>query len=391
LITAHQSLSIRYYPLDIDNLSTTQSVFGSSSSNQEIKLNQTTTTLKNGKLKLPFLSYNRQLTKKQTHQSPIISLSVSPPLPGSSHAIDEHGNEVENTLFASGSADGVVKVWDTKGGFVTHVFKGHGGGVSAIGWRFLQPLLGESIDTRGGDHHNDDNSGGYKNANVQASSSSSSSTEGKVMQLITGSVDSRVRIFDLLDVSHRSANGGKPEFILEGHVSVVRGIDVNRTFDDGDLAEQEEEGRWMVTAGRDRVVLLWDFGSRLGSTNRPSSSSRSQGVQGKKWEKEPIVLPPKTIQTTLTNETIESVGLVDPSVFSSSGVKLGKGKRGLVAFTGGEKGVVKLWDVQRGKELGRMDGPGGRKGEDHDDDEGVVDGDDEDDEDAEERGIRDVL
>ena len=82
--------------------------------NQENKLSNTITTLKNGKLKLPFLSYNRQLTKKQTHQAPIISLSVSPPLPTSSHAVDENGNEIENTLFASGSADGVVKVWIPK-------------------------------------------------------------------------------------------------------------------------------------------------------------------------------------------------------------------------------------------------------------------------------------
>lgn len=334
--------------------------------NQENKLSNTITTLKNGKLKLPFLSYNRQLTKKQTHQAPIISLSVSPPLPTSSHAVDENGNEIENTLFASGSADGVVKVWDTKGGFVTHVFKGHGGGVSAIGWRFLQPLLGDQFEAREGED------GGYKNANVQASSSN----EGKVMQLITGSVDARVRIFDLLDSSHRSGGGGKPQFILEGHVSVVRGIDVNHTFNYGDDTE-EEEGRWMVTAGRDRVVLLWDFGSRLQASGKDSSRSR----KGK------AVVPPKTIQTTLTNETIESVGMVDPSMVL--GKQAGNAKRGLVIYTGGEKGIVKLWDAMRGRELGKMDGPEGRKGDEEEDAEDMEEEDDN--EDAEERGVREVL
>ena len=363
LITAHQSLSIRYYPLDVQTISTTQA--SGSSSNQENKLNNTITTLKNGKLRLPFLSYTRQLTKKQTHQAPIISLSVSPPLPTSSHAVDENGNEIENTLFATGSADGVVKVWDTKGGFVTHVFKGHGGGVSAIGWRFLQPLLGDQSEDREVEDR------GYKNANVQMSSSN----EGKVMQLITGSVDARVRIFDLLDSSHRSGSGGKPQYILEGHVSVVRGIDVNHTFSYGDDTE-EEEGRWMVTAGRDRVVLLWDFGSRVEASGKESRSSR----KGK------TIVPPRTIQTTLTNETIESVGMVDPSVVN--GKQAGNAKRGIVIYTGGEKGIVKLWDAMRGRELGKMDGPGGRKGDDEEDED--MEEEDNDD-DAEERGVREVL
>ena len=37
-----------------------------------------------------------------------------------------------STYLASGSADGVVKVWDIVRGHVTHVFKGHGGVVSAL-------------------------------------------------------------------------------------------------------------------------------------------------------------------------------------------------------------------------------------------------------------------
>ena len=38
------------------------------------------------------------------------------------------------TLFASGSRDGTVKVWDTKGGYMTHQWGGIAGGISMIGW-----------------------------------------------------------------------------------------------------------------------------------------------------------------------------------------------------------------------------------------------------------------
>ncbi|KZP28864.1 WD40 repeat-like protein [Athelia psychrophila] len=70
-----------------------------------------------------------------------------------------------STYLASGSADGVVKVWDIVRGFVTHVFKGHGGVVSALTFNYPRdPSL------------------------VNQTSK---------MQLITGSVDTRIRIFDL--------------------------------------------------------------------------------------------------------------------------------------------------------------------------------------------------
>src|ERR1700753_4103129 len=36
------------------------------------------------------------------------------------------------TLLATGGEDGIVKVWDIKGGFVTHTFHGHSGLISAL-------------------------------------------------------------------------------------------------------------------------------------------------------------------------------------------------------------------------------------------------------------------
>lgn len=126
------------------------------------------------------------------------------------------------------------------------------------------------------------------------------------MQLITGSVDTRVRIYDLLDPAAK----GRPKHVLEGHVSVVRGLDVSN--------DDQGIGRWLVTAGRDRVVLVWDLSEKK----------------------------PKVVQTLLTSESLETVGLI-PRL---------DGVDGLACFTGGEKGQVRLWDVLRGKQVAVVPG-----------------------------------
>lgn len=388
LLTAHQSLSVRYYPLP------SESEYKATLLSQSLASAPLT---KNGRPKLPFLTYTRQLTRNQTHQSPILTLSISPPIPSASsssssfssaeidtrgYTYDEAGNLVENSLFATGSADGVVKVWDTKGGFVTHVFKGHGGGVSALGWRFLH---GANDRTSDGAPTTE-----YMNVNVRKNVTVPE-RGGRVMQLLTGSIDSRVRVFDLLDPSHRGGNGGKPQFVLEGHVSVVRGISVNsfasHEADQDDEVSMGEQGRWMVTAGRDRVVLLWDFGPRNPTTTDSTS---------KKTKRPATTAPaPKVVQTTLANETLEVVGFVDPQTVNRMGGIVERGR--LVAYTGGEKGVAKLWDVKRAQLITKLASPGSsqqeRDGDDDDEsDQGEEEQDeDDDDEDADDRGIKDIL
>lgn len=262
ILTAHQSLSVRYYP------------FSTTTAADYLSLQET---------QPPFLTFTRQLTRAQTHQSPTLSLSVSPPVPGS-----------DATLFATGSADGTVKVWDTKGGFVTHVFRGHGGGVSAFSWRFHTTTPnGSTMETS------------YANA---------PSNDGRIMQLLTGSVDTRVRVYDLLSPS---AGAGKPVHVLEGHVSVVRGLDV------------AGEGRWLVSAGRDRVVLVWDL--------------EAADKKGKK--------APKVVQTLLASESLETVGFVS-GTHGIQGVEQGR----MVCYTGGERGRVRLWDVLKGSEVAVVPG-----------------------------------
>jgi U3 small nucleolar RNA-associated protein 13 len=64
----------------------------------------------------PNLSIQPELLRTlKPHTSPVVS-----------SAIDSTG-----TLLATGSADGTIKVWDIRGGYVTHTFHGHGGVVGA--------------------------------------------------------------------------------------------------------------------------------------------------------------------------------------------------------------------------------------------------------------------
>ena len=194
-----------------------------------------------------------------------------------------------STYLASGSADGVVKVWDIHRGYITHVFKGHGGVVSALAFNY--PRDPSSITT-----------GDAK------------------MQLITGSVDTKIRIFDLGDAIVRTSGRPKPEAILEGHVSVPRGLDVS------------QDGKWLLSAGRDSVALLWDI-SPLRTSN-PTSKGK---------EKHP---EPRLVKTIPVLDRVEAAGLLLPEEHLAGSSKDATAP-GFRFFVAGEKGVVSIWDIEK--------------------------------------------
>lgn len=203
-----------------------------------------------------------------------------------------------STYLASGSADGVVKVWDIARGYVTHVFKGHGGVISALVFNFPFDSSSVGRETR--------------------------------MELITACVDTKIRIFDLSTALARSGAAAKPRSILEGHVSVPRGLDVSR------------DGKWLVSGGRDSVVLVWDIASPATESSKPQNSKG----KGKAKAETPLL-----VKTIPVMERIESVGIIrqEDSLAGTT-----SGNSPLHIFTGGEKGVVKVWDAIKGSLLYTM-------------------------------------
>lgn len=144
------------------------------------------------------------------HTSPVVTLVT-----------DETG-----TLLATGGTDGIVKVWDIRGGFTTHTLHGHSGLVTAL--RFFSvneeanPLKGKKKRR--------------KSEIVEDDVGANELTKG--YRLASGSEDGKIRIWDL----HKR----KSAAILDSHVSVVRALDFN------------DRNGLLLSASRDKTIMLWD-------------------------------------------------------------------------------------------------------------------------------------
>ncbi|KAJ1572153.1 hypothetical protein NDA12_007591 [Ustilago hordei] len=192
------------------------------------------------------------------------------------------------TLLATGGSDGVAKVWDIERGYCTHAFKGHAGVVSALAWN-LAPASTCSITNGAGV--------GEKGKKPKSKNKSNRSNPESKMELLTGSVDGKLRIWDL----NNPAQLDKPIATLARHDSVVRGISVST------------DGMTLVSGSRDRTVVVWrlDPGKQGGGTG---------------W---------KQVETLSADEGIESVGFLPPTSNLSQSV----------FWTGGSNGQIRLWDV----------------------------------------------
>ena len=158
------------------------------------------------------------------HNSPVVT-----------SAVDRTG-----TLLATGSADGVVKIWDIRGGYVSHTFHGHTGIISAIRF-FESPPSREATkssakhDRKAGQQVNGQIDVEMKDAWVEQTDSSA------LLRLASGSEDGQIRIWDLMKRKSIAS--------LESHVSVIRGLDFST------------ERQMLVSASRDKTLTFWDIKS----------------------------------------------------------------------------------------------------------------------------------
>lgn len=137
-------------------------------------------------------------------------------------AVDETGS-----LLATGGADGVVKVWDIRAGFVSHTFHGHSGVISALHFFQVdaeeeQPSKSRKRKSRQGDE--------------VAQEAQSGETAG--YKLASGGEDGKVRVWDL----HKR----KSVATLDSHVSVVRSLDFS------------SEQKLLLSGSRDKTAIAWD-------------------------------------------------------------------------------------------------------------------------------------
>jgi U3 small nucleolar RNA-associated protein 13 len=131
-----------------------------------------------------------------------------------------------STLLATGAADGVVKVWDIRGGYTTHTFRGPNILVSALHFFELAANAREEVT-------------GISVRNRRRKSDAGEEDEvTRSFRLASGSQDGKVRIYDLFKRTCTAT--------LDSHVSDVRA-----------LSYSTDENA-LMTASRDKTLMWWD-------------------------------------------------------------------------------------------------------------------------------------
>ncbi|KAI8936051.1 hypothetical protein NX059_007552 [Plenodomus lindquistii] len=149
------------------------------------------------------------------HTSPVVTL-----------ATDRTG-----TLVGTGGADGVVKVWDIRGGYTTHTFHGHGGVVSAL--HFFEVTQADDDDAAQNDKKR------KRKSRQEQAELEQGPGEGQIQyRLASGAEDGKIRIWDL----HKR----KSTAVLDSHVSVVRSL------------RYSPEEKVLVSGSRDKTLIIWD-------------------------------------------------------------------------------------------------------------------------------------
>ncbi len=141
------------------------------------------------------------------------------------------------TLLATGGTEGLVKVWDIKGGYVTHTFRGHGGIISALYFFELSATQPHGNALTNGDAAASRKAAKKKGKQARGAGEVADKAV-RTFCLASGDENGKVRIWDLQKRGCVS--------VLDSHVSIVR-----------DLGYSPEKGA-LVSASRDKTIVVWD-------------------------------------------------------------------------------------------------------------------------------------
>jgi U3 small nucleolar RNA-associated protein 13 len=156
------------------------------------------------------------LRTSKPHTTPVVILAV----------------DQTSTLLATGAADGVVKVWDIRGGYVTHTFRGPNVLISAL--HFFELVAGSREEESGISARNRRKE--RRKSDTSAEELLNEAVRG--FRLASGSQDGKVRIWDLYKRTCAST--------LDSHVSDVTALDYS------------SEENVLLTASRDKTIMWWD-------------------------------------------------------------------------------------------------------------------------------------
>jgi U3 small nucleolar RNA-associated protein 13 len=131
----------------------------------------------------------------------------------------------------TGGADGIVKIWDIRGGYNTHTFHGHGGVVSAL--HFFEVEVAQKEDPSEANKKRKRR----KSQQEEVQSAEDAGDRSIEFRLASGAEDGKIRIWDL----HKK----KSAAVLDSHVSVVRSL------------QYSPETRTLVSGSRDKTAIVW--------------------------------------------------------------------------------------------------------------------------------------
>ena len=173
---------------------------------------------------LEFIEDSRQIeaTLRRTvkpHSTPVVSATI-----------DQTG-----TLVATGGADGAVKVWDIRGGYLSHTFRGHSGIVSAL--HFFQPATKEA-PSKAAQKSRPSSRPGVDRLEESTNGTVQEGHASNVLFLAFAGENGQIRVWDLVK--------RKAVASLDSHVSVVRAL------------AYSPRHSLLVSASRDKTIVFWD-------------------------------------------------------------------------------------------------------------------------------------